>query len=44
MVTEKYGGKSPLRRSRHRWKGNFKTDLKEKGRKGVEWINLAHGK
>jgi hypothetical protein len=34
-------GKRPLRRSRHRWKGGIRMDLREIGCMGVEWIQLA---
>ena len=28
-------------RTRHKWKGNTKTDLKEIQWEGMDWINLA---
>ena len=34
-------GKRPLRRPRHRWKDNIKTDLQEVGCGGMDWIKLA---
>jgi hypothetical protein len=34
-------GKRPLRRRRHRWEDNSKTDLREIGWGGMEWIYLA---
>jgi hypothetical protein len=33
--------KRPLGRSRHRWEGNIKIDLREIGIDGVSWIRLA---
>jgi hypothetical protein len=35
--------KGPLGRSRRRW-GNIKTDLRETGWGGMDWINLAQDK
>jgi hypothetical protein len=35
-------GNRPLRRSRHRWEDNVKMDLREIGRGGMDWIDLAH--
>jgi hypothetical protein len=29
--------------TRHRWEDNIKVHLKEIGRKGVDWIDLAQG-
>ena len=34
-------GKRPLGRPRHRWEDNVKTGLREMGRGGLEWIDLA---
>jgi hypothetical protein len=34
-------GKRPLRRTRHRWEGNIKMDLKEIRFNGVSWTFLA---
>ena len=34
-------GKSPLGRTRRRWEDNIKTDLKEVGCGGMDWIELA---
>jgi len=28
-------------KTRHKWKGNIKMDLKETGWEGMAWINLA---
>jgi hypothetical protein len=33
--------KRPLGRPKHRWVDNIKIDLREIGRDGMEWINLA---
>jgi hypothetical protein len=34
-------GKRPLGRPRRRWVDNVKMDLREIGRSGMDWINLA---
>jgi hypothetical protein len=34
-------GERQLGRSRHRWEGNIKMDLREIGIDGVNWIQLA---
>jgi hypothetical protein len=34
-------GKGPLRRIRHRWEDNIKTDLQEVRCGGIDWIDLA---
>jgi hypothetical protein len=34
-------GKSPLGRSRCRWEDNIRTDLREIGWEGVDWVYLA---
>jgi hypothetical protein len=34
-------GKRPLERSRHKWEGNIKVDLRDIGIDGVNWIQLA---
>jgi hypothetical protein len=31
----------PLRRSRHRWEDNIKTDVRETGWGNMDWIDLA---
>jgi len=33
--------KKPLGKSRRRWKGNIKIDIKEIGLEGLDWILLA---
>jgi hypothetical protein len=33
-------GKRPLGRSRRRWIANIKTDLRERGWDGMDWIDL----
>ena len=40
VLVEKYEGKSPLGRPRHRWEDNIKMDLREVGG-GGDWIELA---
>jgi hypothetical protein len=37
-------GKRPLGRSRHRWEGNIKIDLRELQWGGMDWIDLAQGR
>jgi hypothetical protein len=37
-------GKRPLRRSRRRWEGNIKMDLREIGIDGANWIWLAQNR
>jgi hypothetical protein len=34
-------GKRPLERPRRRWVDNIKTDLREIGWEGVDWIHMA---
>jgi hypothetical protein len=34
-------GKRPLGRPRYRWADNIKMDLREIGRGGMDWIDLA---
>jgi hypothetical protein len=34
-------GKRPLGRPRHRWENNIKTDLREIGIDGANWIQLT---
>jgi hypothetical protein len=34
-------GKRPVERSRSRWEDRIKTDLREIGWGGVEWVHLA---
>jgi hypothetical protein len=35
-------GKMPLGRPKHRWMNNIKMYLKETGRSGMDWNDLAH--
>jgi hypothetical protein len=35
------GGGRPLGRPRRRWEDNIKTDLREIGWRGMDWIHLA---
>jgi hypothetical protein len=37
-------GKRLLERPRHRWEDGIKTDLREIGWEGVEWIHLAQNR
>jgi hypothetical protein len=37
-------GTRPIGRSRRRWENNIKMDLREVGRGGVDWIDLAQDK
>jgi hypothetical protein len=41
ILVGKPKGKRPLERPRHRWMDNIKIDLREIGRDGMDWINLA---
>jgi hypothetical protein len=41
LHNEKPEGKTPLGRSRRRWVDNIKTDLREIGWGGMDWIDLA---
>jgi len=34
-------GKRPRVRPRRRWEDNIRMDLREIGREGVDWINVA---
>jgi hypothetical protein len=44
VLVWKSEGKRPLERSRRRWEDNIKTDLREIGIDGVNWIRLAQHK
>jgi hypothetical protein len=41
VLVRKPEGKRPLGRPRRRWEDDIKMDLKEVGRGGVDWIELA---
>jgi hypothetical protein len=41
VLVGKPEGKRPLERPRRRWEDNIKTDLRETGIDGVNWIRLA---
>jgi hypothetical protein len=41
ILMVKSEGKRPLRRSRRRWVDNIKTDFREIGWDGMDWIDLA---
>jgi hypothetical protein len=43
-VCKGFGGETPgreLRRPKHRWEDNIKTDLQKVGCEGMDWIDLA---
>jgi hypothetical protein len=41
ILVGKPEGKRPLVRPRHRWVNNIKTDLRELGWDGMDWIDVA---
>jgi hypothetical protein len=41
MLIGKPEGKRPIGKPRHRWEDDIGMDLREIGRKGVDWIHLA---
>jgi hypothetical protein len=41
ILVGKPDGKRPLRRPRCRWVNNIKTELREVGWDGIDWIDLA---
>jgi hypothetical protein len=41
ILVGKPEGKRPLGRPRRRWEDNIKLDLREMGRGGMDWIDLA---
>jgi hypothetical protein len=41
ILVGKPEGKRPLGRPRRRWMDNIKMDLREIGRGGMDWIDLA---
>jgi hypothetical protein len=41
MLIVKPEGKRPLERTRRRWEGNIRIDLREAGWKSVDWMHLA---
>jgi superfamily II DNA/RNA helicase len=41
ILVGKPEGKRPLGKLRRRWEDNMKMDLREIGRGGMDWINLA---
>jgi hypothetical protein len=41
ILSGKPEGRRILARPRHRWEGHVKTDLREIGFEGVDWIHLA---
>jgi hypothetical protein len=44
ILTGKPEWKRPLERPRHRWEGYIRTDLRETGWDGVDWIHLSQGR
>jgi hypothetical protein len=44
ILVGKPEGKRPLGRPRRRWVDNIKTDLREIGWDGMDWIDLAHNR
>jgi hypothetical protein len=41
ILVGKPEGKKPLRRPRRRWEDNIRMDVREIGRGGMDWIDLA---
>jgi 3-oxoacyl-ACP reductase-like protein len=41
VLVGKSEGRRPFGRSRHRWEGNIKMDLREVGCGCMDWFNLA---
>jgi hypothetical protein len=41
ILVGKPEGKRPLGRPRRRWVDNIKINLRETGRDGIDWMNLA---
>jgi hypothetical protein len=41
ILVGKPEGKRPLGRPRRKWMDNIKTDLREIGQTGMDWIDLA---
>jgi hypothetical protein len=41
---EKPEGKRPFRRSRYRWGDNIRMDIRDSGRRGVNWLHLAQNR
>jgi len=41
VLVGKLEGKKPLRRPRHRWVDNIRTDLQEVGCGYMDWVELA---
>jgi hypothetical protein len=44
ILVGKPEGKRPFERPRHRWEDGIKTNLKEIGWGGVEWIHLTQNR
>jgi len=41
ILVEKFEGKSPLGIPRRRWEDNIRTNLREMGWEGMDWIHLT---
>lgn len=44
VLVRKSEGKRQFRRSIRKWGDNIKTDLTEIRWRGLDWINVAHGR
>jgi hypothetical protein len=44
ILVRKPGGKRPLRKTRHRWQGDIRMDLRETDWEGMDWIHLAQAR
>jgi hypothetical protein len=44
VLVEKYAGKRPLVRSRHRWEGYTDTYLQLVGCRDIDWIDVNEGR
>jgi hypothetical protein len=44
ILVGKSEGKRPLGIRSHRWEDNIRMDVKERGREGVDWMDLAEDK
>jgi hypothetical protein len=44
VLVGKPKGKSPFKRTMHRWENNIKIDIQEVGCGGIDWIELAENR